>query len=495
MCDQQLQSNTQYQLIVTSSNGTDTGALGVDANSNLIWTVGANSGAKFQLIPTSSTSVSSNSFFQSAYLQEGYDLFSSLAAAPIASGTLCYLTDVTGSYYATAQNTKGKGFKMVKGSPGSGTVKLTITAGNAPNPCTNSFGVSIGSSGDLLSMCDSSTNGVFYVGSASYCTGENELLQFKAVGDSDPCKGVKCGDCQFCSNGKCVSQIQSNCNLQKCVWSGGKCTPKAPCHCTGPSSMCACDKNGNCHRKQCTPGSSDCGDPNKYTCGADGYCKFKCPSKCQLPGYSCQDGICLPGSCENNSQCPPNFECIKGKCVVTAKCTNDHDCASGQKCICGTCVQQPCKTKSNPCPSGYNCIDGACVPASDCTKNSQCGKCQKCDTKKGHCVPEPCPDPCKVCNPQTGDCETDVSCTNKCMECDPDNDGKCTKVKVKCTAPEVCDPDTGKCGKPKPPPTPPNYTVYYVIAGVGALVLLIVLWRIFFSSSGQNREVVVERIQ
>jgi hypothetical protein len=74
--------------------------------------------------------------------------------------------------------------------------------------------------------------------------------------------------------------------------------------------------------------------PGPLPCGPDG----ACPA-----GYTCVDGICVPGiPCDPGGVCPSGFVCVDGVCLPETPigCNIDTDCPSGYVCYDGICVPE-----------------------------------------------------------------------------------------------------------------------------------------------------------
>jgi len=102
-------------------------------------------------------------------------------------------------------------------------------------------------------------------------------------------------------------------------------------------------------------------------------------------GFSCQNGVCLPTSCNGeNARCPTGFTCTSGTCQ--ANCS----CPAGQVCGSSGCVD-PCAGVT--CGPGSSCSGGQCL-AGGCSMNEVCYSGGQVDTTQdciqGVCVPNPC---------------------------------------------------------------------------------------------------------
>lgn len=90
---------------------------------------------------------------------------------------------------------------------------------------------------------------------------------------------------------------------------------------------------------------------DQRVCGGNGC--YTCPD----PYYS---GSCSAYSCNYDSDCPSNYQCINNQCVSGSSpdsgrgCTQPSDCASGQNCgTDGQCHAGDCSNTG--CPSGFQC--------------------------------------------------------------------------------------------------------------------------------------------
>jgi hypothetical protein len=138
--------------------------------------------------------------------------------------------------------------------------------------------------------------------------------------------------------------------------------------------------NGLCEGGMC----SACNDPTD-----DATCKSAYP-----PAALCLAGVCTPGDCRSDADCPageicgltqPNF-C--GTCTTDSQCKNDP--TYGVNDICNTalasCVANMCTKNNTACPvnAGDFCCAGKCVPGNCCVTADCTGANQTC--KQNHCT-------------------------------------------------------------------------------------------------------------
>ncbi|MEZ4427358.1 MAG: VWA domain-containing protein [Nannocystaceae bacterium] len=150
-------------------------------------------------------------------------------------------------------------------------------------------------------------------------------------------------------------------------------------------------------------------DPTVSGCQDDEDCPENFECVIQMGNFF---GNCEPiGDCVDDSDCDPGEVCDLDadppQCVVPP-CTDDSDCGADEVCEDGICVPAPCMSDDDcpgdlvcndgecgpgvcpdvPCPEGEVCMDGVCViPPGMCTDDSDCGAGEICDAT-GQCVPD-----------------------------------------------------------------------------------------------------------
>ncbi len=221
----------------------------------------------------------------------------------------------------------------------------------------------------------------------------------------------------------CTSAAPAICRLgtETCSAAGdwGPCTGEVhpgPEVCNGKDDNCngATDEGQTCYlgyscvNGVCLPGT--CGVevnicPMGFTCQPSGQCQpVNCPSApCATPGQ-----VCVSGSCQDPCQgvtCGPGSACSGGLC--TGGACYSIGCPTGQICTSGACVADPCAGLS--CPTGTFCRAGDCVRS--CVY-VQCPKGQICN-RDGFCETPACNPPCaagQVCS--SGSCVPDPACAS-----------------------------------------------------------------------------------
>ncbi|GEM_PF-1676907 len=105
-----------------------------------------------------------------------------------------------------------------------------------------------------------------------------------------------------------------------------------------------------------------------------------CPSENYPNNWTCTDGLCVFGGCENNDDCGnPNLEChpFDGVGACFDPCGNDADCGFGTMCI-GMSDNgiKSCQAAEEPCDSDNDCTGrGICDPVSGscgCVSDANC---------------------------------------------------------------------------------------------------------------------------
>jgi hypothetical protein len=177
----------------------------------------------------------------------------------------------------------------------------------------------------------------------------------------DCCKN-KCGPCDTCDNGTCVSPL---CYPSACLESGsdGCCVSKCAvgeycvngtcfsCKC-GPCDWCDV-ANMRCVHPSCDPTSC-------LESGSDGCCV----SKCAAVGEYCVNGTCFSCKCGPCDWCDvANMRCVHPSCDPTSCLESGSD---------GCCV-------SKCAAVGEYCVNGTCF-------SCKCGPCDWCDVANMRCV-------------------------------------------------------------------------------------------------------------
>ncbi len=206
-----------------------------------------------------------------------------------------------------------------------------------------------------------------------------------------------------------------------------------------------------------TGGGQDEGIPDDPPCAIDsdcpigtyckgGRCTLDCrlPSDCPGPGYTCQQGRCVPPteSCSGPADCgPPRRTCVQGACVPGC---GETGCPEGERCQAadGLCLaEEPppgCQSDGDCSPPDTLCAGGTCVQGCGILG---CGAGLVC-AADGRCEPEAVePEVCggdRDCAPPDTICVVAV-CVPGCLS-------------VPCEEGTYCQPDTGRCRPGDPPP-------------------------------------------
>ncbi len=155
--------------------------------------------------------------------------------------------------------------------------------------------------------------------------------------------------------------------------------------CTGANGSACNDNgvNGLCEGMMC----STCNDPTD-----DATCAAAYP-----PMALCLAGVCTPGNCRTDANCPTGEICGATQTNFCGKCTGDAQCHGdptyGANTICetaagatqGTCVTNACTTNDKVCAANAKdfccaakCVPGNCCVTADCTVNGQTCKNNRC---------------------------------------------------------------------------------------------------------------------
>mgnify|MGYP000669017752 CR=1 FL=1 len=251
---------------------------------------------------------------------------------------------------------------------------------------------------------------------------------------------------------RCATRLQCTSNIKqgKCLYTcnAAQCIVGKPCdQCPGAEtcipkvgvgSLCICEKDSHCPSgSKCDDGQ--CSGPRKIgescdlqkTCGLGLFCTSTVKNGPQACWPLCNRSRCLSGEpckkisllysvcyCGQNSDCPGNAVCSKGRCQglgkIGAKCSSNLPCQSGLTCawtnvsqktgycvpICSdktcpggeSCTKLPngkngcfCSS-SRPCPDQRACVNGLCAQERPrCTRSIRCESKDTCyykDAKK-----------------------------------------------------------------------------------------------------------------
>lgn len=136
------------------------------------------------------------------------------------------------------------------------------------------------------------------------------------------------------------------------------------------------------------------------------------------PGLFCSEGVCLPGTCDQNADCPKGSICsdVGGFQRCIAACATDAECPAALKCttlplgrkVCANLTSAQCIEQG--CSAGSRCsitlpllsqLRAECVQ--DCASDKNCLASQSCQqTGFGGDVEKICMDTCVVGEPCSG---------------------------------------------------------------------------------------------
>lgn len=222
------------------------------------------------------------------------------------------------------------------------------------------------------------------------------------------------------------------CEAQVCV------DPPAP-ECTDDDG---CAPGFSCEEGACVPTpceqDDDCGDG---ICGEDGVCaEPECSDEAPCDeGFVCDDGRCVedgPTTCESDDDCDDDTICVFGTCQAPTFCEDSAECPGDLVCIDEVC-REPC-TQDSDCGSAlmYNCIEATGECQLRCLNDGMCPAGQFCRAN--------------LCEP--AECEQDADCAvpDEICEGEEDGRGRCVEVTPcgpngECPTGFACDDATGLC--------------------------------------------------
>ena len=201
--------------------------------------------------------------------------------------------------------------------------------------------------------------------------------------------------------------------------------------CTGPTGVC--DANGACEATPvsgCCNTTSECDDVDENHCTIEECVANECQTTADVvcDSDACHVSVCSPATgectppqeivCEEAecqvSQCDPQSGCylvpIEGCCLSDAECDDGNNCTTDTCGGADGCSNEPCAA-GDECNSLIDCEAGSCEPITepvDCSDGNLCTV-EACVEGLG-CVSKEqvCPVG-RVCNPDNGECEPDVS--------------------------------------------------------------------------------------
>lgn len=261
--------------------------------------------------------------------------------------------------------------------------------------------------------------------------------------------------CQSCRSGACSAldagfDLEPT---QLCFEDAG-CSGGTDCQCVDGAclALCApgtCAPEFGCLDGVCVPRSSN-GEPcdGIDTCEAGLFCNSmtcglkpngtSCAGANECASTYCVDGVCCESACD-----APCFQCGTGSCDplsvgTDAGCSEDGAGCMGGSCSCqlGLCVEASCN-ENDDCP-GATCISGSCEAPSSagglCDDNDDCEP----DLSCVH------PGVCATPSPLNGPCDDETDCADTVnVDCGSSNTCECDDEFADCTAAPGCETPTG----------------------------------------------------
>ncbi|VEN38302.1 unnamed protein product [Callosobruchus maculatus] len=232
------------------------------------------------------------------------------------------------------------------------------------------------------------------------------------------CKDEDCPEgfhCDPLKEYKCIADVEGECDEENCP---------SPSYCDPERGICIFVPVTTVTPPETTGTPCDC--PPPFTCDANGDCVFipTPPSTSHTTGSS--PVTRAKPECEGDTDCPPDFVCVDGKCVSEEITTSEEPTST------------PCD-----CPPPFTCdANGNC----DCPEGFHCDplKEYKCIADVEGCDDENCPFP-SYCDPERDVCIF-VPVTTVTL---PETTG----TPCDCPPPFTCDANGDCVFIPTPPPT------------------------------------------
>ena len=268
-----------------------------------------------------------------------------------------------------------------------------------------------------------------------------------------------CGNGEICSNGRCSSQCQNECQSgeKKCDGNGVRqCGNYDSDQCLDWSHLTNCASNASCRNGECIINcSDDCSRGEKRCSG----------NSVQICGNYDNDN-CLEWG--GSVSCNQGETCSNGQCTLAQSCSDecsvgDKQCFGAGFRICGNFDSDSCRDWGNVtnCNNGEVCQYGECVPgsSSNCVSSSDCNSPKVCDPVLRVCI-DPCSNnnscpPDMFCNTFTGLCESECRDDSDCYQygtgyiCENRGSGKeCVegcRNDLDCPSGKRCDQAANRC--------------------------------------------------
>ncbi|VEN38303.1 unnamed protein product [Callosobruchus maculatus] len=297
------------------------------------------------------------------------------------------------------------------------------------------------------------------------------------------CKDEDCPEgfhCDPLKEYKCIADVEGECDEENCP---------SPSYCDPERGICIFVPVTTVTPPETTGTPCDC--PPPFTCDANGDCVFipTPPSTSHTTGSS--PVTRAKPECEGDTDCPPDFVCVDGKCVSEEITTSEEPTSTPCDCP----PPFTCDANGNcDCPEGFHCDplkEYKCIADVEGCDDENCPFPSYCDPERDVCIfvpvttvtlPETTGTPCDCPPPFTCDANGDcvfiptpppTSHTTEKSECEDDTDcppdficvdGECvpeetttseepTSTPCDCPPPFTCDANGDCVFIPTPPST------------------------------------------